>query len=139
MENVKLIIGLIFLCVSLVIGFIYWQVEKKILMKEMDPIGFKGIPFAIALVGLPFLSAYFIAGVDNLIMFAIYGFGFSLVILAGSFLISSLWNFISEPVIISKPKEGGKSKNLVYTIIQLALMGVVLYLIWISYKMIFQK
>lgn len=135
----KLAIGIFLFIVSGLIHFIYWNIQEQILKGEIDSIGFKGVPIIIAIVGLPLLSAYLIIGYGNPVIFACYFFGFLLIASGGSFLIKSIWKFWAEPVLISRPKGGGKVRTFLYTIIQLILVGILLYIIMISSKMIFGR
>ena len=132
MENIRLVIGIFTLILAGVVHYIHAVLEKQIFNGEIESVGFRGIPIALAGVGLPFLSAYLIVGAKNLGIFAIYGFGFLLLTSTGAFVIKTVLDFLREPVIISKPKRVGARGTFIYTTIQIILIGVLMYIILIS-------
>ncbi len=137
MENIRLVIGIFLLILAAIVHFIHTTLEQQILRREIESVGLMAIPIAVSGVGLPFLAAYLIVGTKNLVIFAIYGFGFLLVTSSSAFLAKSVFDFLKKPVIIGKPKNGGKAKTYIYTVTQLILMAILFYVMWISYKIIF--
>jgi len=133
MEIVKFLVGVILLLLAQVVWFLYWQISYKISDKDLEPIGCRGIPIVLAGVGLIVIGTYLMIGYDKPVpmRFATYFFTFLLIEIAVAAFVPLVWNFFTNPVIISKPREGGKIKTFIYTVIQLILIGVIIWLIWI--------
>ena len=139
MENLNFVIGVILLFINGVLFIFYWEIERQILEKEIDPIGLKGLPIAITLIILPLLSTYLIFGIKNWVIFGIYFFAYLLITMGLSFLAHNAFCFLKKPVIISRPERTGVGKAKTYIVIQWILIGVLSLLILMSIKMVYKS
>ncbi len=128
MELIKYFIGILLLLIAGAISF--WGWVKFI---NRNYLGWFAVPVVLLMMGLTMLGTHFTVGVSlldtpllNFFIFYVIIVTLPLFILVGWFLLTT------KPVIISKPLKGGKIKLYIYAILQVLLMGLILWLIWIT-------